>query len=140
MYRVCAFLIVLFISTGLSGQETGAQSVFDDYLNPYPSSSFISIPGLSFSSSAGFSYSSYGSYGSQGFGYYMGHFRYRIGAGWSLNWDVGVRSAMSGVGAGQSPDLFIPNLNLTYRSGKRFMISFQYRQYQYPFGAPYLYR
>ena len=140
MSRAYLALMVLFLSVGLSGQEAGTESVFNDYLNPSQPLSFMSVPGLTFNSSVGFSYSSFGDYGSQSFGYYMGHFRYSLGSKWSLNWDVGVRSIMAGESVQEAPSLFIPNFDLTYRPGRRFMISFQYRQFQYPLGSRYLYR
>ncbi|MBN2184134.1 MAG: hypothetical protein JW746_02285 [Candidatus Krumholzibacteriota bacterium] len=140
MSRVYLALIIIFFSAGLRGQAPETESVFNDYLNPSPSSSFMSLPGLTFNSSVGFSYSSYGDYGSQGFGYYLGHFRYSLGPKWSLNWDVGVRSVMAGENFQEDPSLFIPNFDLTYRSGRKFMVSFQYRQLQYPLGPGYLYR
>lgn len=106
--------------------------MFSDYLNTPASSGFLHVPGLSFQSSVGFSYYSSGAYGSQGMGYYMGHFRYRLGSDWTLNWDVGIGTSMSGTGYGENPQLFIPNLDLTYRPNDRFMFRLQYNQYRYP--------
>jgi hypothetical protein len=106
------------------------ESVFTDYLNPVGEASFMSIPGMSFNSSVGFSYMSSGDYGSDGFGYYLGHFSYRLRSDLTLNWDAGIRSSMVGPETGDSPQLFLPNFDLTYRPSERFMVRLQVHQYQ----------
>ncbi|MBN2072096.1 MAG: hypothetical protein JW814_11635 [Candidatus Krumholzibacteriota bacterium] len=143
MSRIQAVIFILLIlSAGrLAGQEPVAGSVFEDYLNPSTQARYLNLPGLSFNSSMGFSYSSYGNDRSQGYGYYMGHISYRLGPDWSLNCDIGVRTTMmASDGMRESSELFIPNFDLTYRPSSKLMISFQYRQYQYPAGSRYLFR
>ena len=105
------------------------ESVFTDYLNPVGEVSFMSIPGLSFNSSVGFSYMSSGEYGSDGFGYYLGHFSYRLRSDLTLHWDVGVRSSMMGPESGESPQLFLPNFDLTYKPSDRLMVRLSFHQY-----------
>ncbi len=143
MNRVTIITIVvavIFPVAALAQDNFSSQSVFADYLAPGHSETFLRVPGLDFSSSMGFSYSSFGSYGSQGFGYYMGHFNYSIGSDWLLNWDVGIRSMLTGPDVQESPQFFVPNFNLTYCPSRKFMISFSYRQYQYPMNPAFLRR
>ena len=126
-----AFLIASSPAPLASQSVYEGESVFTDYLNPVGEASFMRIPGLSFNSSVGFSYMSSGNYGSDGFGYYLGHFSYRLRSDLTLNWDVGVRSSMIGQGSGEEPQLFLPNFDLTYSPSDRFMVRLQVRQYNH---------
>jgi hypothetical protein len=108
------------------------QSVFEDYLNPVDSETgFLRIPGLNFHSSVGFSYASSKGFGDVGMGYYMGHFSYKLGSTVTLNWNVGVGSYMMGGDGMNSYQVFIPNLNMTWRPSDNFMVSLQYMQGSY---------
>jgi hypothetical protein len=127
---VMAFALIA--PAAASGQvNTQQPSVFNDYLNVKAPSSFLSIPGLSFSSSVGFSFMS-GSYGSFGMGYYNGHFAYTLGSNLFLNADVAVGSLMTGANNYQRPEIFLPNIDLTYRPSSSFMLRLQFQQYRYP--------
>ena len=106
-------------------------SVFNDYLNVRPPSSFLSIPGLSFTSSMGFSFVS-GNVGSVGMGYYAGHFGYSLSSSLTLNADVAIGSVMTGANGYQKPEIFLPNIDLTYRPNSTFMLRLQFQQYRYP--------
>ena len=134
--------MILLPLTAAVGQETQTvitekdlnsdESVFFDYLNPPRSGSgFLHIPGLNFHSSMGASFYS-GGFGSVGVGYYMGHFNMRLSSSWSLRWDMGVMTNVTGPNAGQQPQFVIPNLDLVYRPGDNFILHLQYRQYRYP--------
>ena len=130
---LAALMICLCLSAPLNAQETyEAQSVFSDYLNPGSSIGYLHIPGLDFSSSMGFSYFSSDGYGSAGMGYYMGHFSLRLRPSLTLNWDVGIRSMFAGQDMDQRPQLFMPNIDLTYRPSDKLFFKIQYNQYQYP--------
>lgn len=133
--RYIASILVILLAICFSSahaQDKGMNnSVFSDYLNGSANGGFISIPGLQFKSSMGFSYYSSGG-NSMSMGYYMGHFNYEFGEAWNLNVGVGVRSQLDTQVAGNSPELFIPNIDLTYRPSKKFMLHFHFRQYNYP--------
>lgn len=130
-------ILILMASVLVVPAVVGAQldprqpSVFNDYLNVKPPSSFLSIPGLSFNSSMGFSFVS-GSGGSFGMGYYAGHFGYRLSSSLSLNADVAIGSLMTNVNGYQKPEIFLPNIDLTYRPSSSFMLRLQFQQYRYP--------
>ena len=116
------------------GQESKLkESVFSDYLNSSAGSDFINIPGLNFRSSMGVSFSSDGAQ-SAGMGYYMGHFNYEFSSSWNLRVDVGVSSMLTERMDGSSPQLCVPNIDLTYRpKDSNFMLRFQFRQYRHPY-------
>jgi hypothetical protein len=128
-------MILAFGSVASFAQTDVAQtrpSVFSDYLNPRTGSSFLHVPGLSFSTSAGFSYFSGGGGESFGMGYYMGHFGLSLSNSVSLNWDVGVGSVMRSASEYNQPQFFLPNVDLTYRPSESFMLRLEYHQYRYP--------
>ena len=132
---VALSMILLFGAAVASAQTEGVParpSVFNDYLNPRLPSSFLSVPGLSFSSSVGFSFFSGGSMESFGMGYYMGHFGLKLSSSTSLHWDVGVGSVMRGTDEYSQPEFFIPNIDLTYRPSENFMMRFEFHQYRWP--------
>jgi hypothetical protein len=105
------------------------KSVFEDYLNPADSDTgFLRIPGLKFHSSVGFSYSTSQYYGDMGMGYYMGHFTYQLHRTVTLNWDVGVGSYMMGGSGTNEYQVFIPNLDVTWRPSDNLMVRLQYMQ------------
>jgi hypothetical protein len=130
-------VLILMVSMLVVPAAVGAQldprqpSVFNDYLNVRPPSSFLSIPGLSFNSSMGFSFGS-GSGGSFGIGYYAGHFGYSLTSSLSINADVAIGSIMTGANSYQKPEIFLPNFDLTYRPSSSFMLRLQFQQYRYP--------
>ncbi|MBN1163642.1 MAG: hypothetical protein JXB45_03610 [Candidatus Krumholzibacteriota bacterium] len=130
-------LALIFLPGGLLAQGGAGESnyredsVFDDYLNGPRGSGFLRLPGLQFHSSMGFSYFSSAGYRSQGMGYYLGHFNYRLSSSWTLNCDVGISSSLAGEQAGENPQLFLPNLDLTYRPSDKFLVRFQYQQHNY---------
>lgn len=107
------------------------ESVFSDYLNVNQPGSFLHIPGLDFRSSMGFSFFSSDLYGSTGMGYYMGHFNLSLSPSLTLRWDVGLQSTMMGPYADESPRLFLPNVDLTYRPSDKFLLRIQYQQYNH---------
>ena len=126
---------VLCAGAGLSAQDTQrAESVFEDYLNVQEPAGFLRIPGLEFSSSMGFSYFSSSDFGSGGMGYYLGHFDLSLSSSLTLHADVGMSSMVTGPYADQSPQLFIPNIDLTYRPSDSFMMKIQFSQYRRPTG------
>ncbi len=126
---------VLFAGTGLSAQDTQpVESVFADYLNVQEPAGFLRIPGLEFSSSMGFSYFSSSDFGSGGMGYYLGHFDLSLSSSLTLHADVGMSSMVTGQFAGQSPQFFVPNVDLTYRPSDSFMMKIQFNQYRRPAG------
>jgi hypothetical protein len=128
-----ALAALLAAPVGVRAQvDTRQPSVFNDYLNVKAPSSFLSIPGLSFQSSMGFSYVSAGGAGSFGMGYYMGHFGYRLGSSLTLHADVGVGSIMTDENGYRRPELFLPNLDLTYHPSNSFIFRLQFQQYRYP--------
>jgi len=134
---IVSILVLLIISSAAYAQESRLkESVFSDYLNNTASGDFISIPGLNFSSSMGVSFASTGNQ-SVGMGYYMGHFNYEFNSSWNLRVDVGVSSVMMSQGQGmngQSPQLYLPNVDLTYKpEDSNFMLKFQFRQYRHPY-------
>jgi len=61
-------------------------------------------------------------------GYYMGHFSYRLGSSLTLNWDVGVGTTLTGPDGMNDYQVFLPNLDLTYRPSDRFMVRLQFQQ------------
>jgi hypothetical protein len=137
-----AVVFMLFSLTiapaAVSGQTASSQqSVFDSYLNPERDASLLYIPGLEFHSSVGFAYSTSNSLGSAGMGYYLGHFRWKLTGSLSLNWDVGIRSVMTGGDPYSQPELFLPNVDLTYRPNSNVMVRLQFQQYG---PGPYLMR
>jgi hypothetical protein len=128
-------MILLFAAAAASAQTAGTierPSVFNDYLNVKSPGSFLHVPGLSFSSSAGFSFFSGGGSESFGMGYYMGHFGLNLSSSISLHWDVGVGSVMRSTNEYNQPELFVPNLDLTYRPSDSFILRLEFHQYRYP--------
>ena len=127
-------MLVVCAASGARAQD-GADarpSVFSDYLSAASPGSFLRVPGLSFSSSAGFSFFSGGAGESFGMGYYMGHFGLKLSRSLSLRWDVGVGSLMSAGNEYSQPELFLPNVDLTYRPSERFVLKLEYHQYRMP--------
>jgi len=137
-----AFVLVIVITPlSLNSQVINRPvSVFDDYLNVPRSESFLSIPGLDFNSSFGFSYFSSNSGFSAGYGFYIGHFSLNITDNLTLRWDLGLRSMMTGPQEYRTPEVFIPNIDLTYRKGKNFALRLQFQQVRYPYLFHSLYR
>jgi len=137
-----AFVLVIVITPlSLNSQVINRPvSVFDDYLNVPRSESFLSIPGLDFNSSFGFSYFSSNSGFSAGYGFYIGHFSLNITDNLTLRWDLGLRSMMTGPQEYRKPEVFIPNIDLTYRKGKNFALRLQFQQVRYPYLFHSLYR
>ncbi len=137
-----AFVLVIVITPlSLNSQVINRPvSVFDDYLNVPRSESFLSIPGLSFNSSFGFSYFSSNSGFSAGYGFYIGHFSLNITDNLTLRWDLGLRSMMTGPQEYRTPEVFIPNIDLTYRKGKNFALRLQFQQVRYPYLFHSMYR
>ncbi len=137
--RTYVFIIVLsfiLIPSLLCAQTDGDRpSVFSDYLNQRAGVGFLHIPGLEFHSSMGFTYFSSKEFGSAGMGYYMGHFGLRLSSSLTLRWDIGIRSSLSGP-VDQQPELFIPNIDLTYRPNNKFLLRFQYQRFTYPLYYP----
>jgi hypothetical protein len=108
-------------------------SVFSDFLNAQAPGNFLSVPGLSFQSSVGYSYvSGGGDLGSFGMGYYMGHFGLQLSRNLTLRWDVGVGTVTRNAGEYSSPEIFLPNVDLTYRPSENFSVRLQFNQYRYP--------
>jgi len=132
MIPVCVFLLCAAACSAQEAQST--ESVFSDYLNVREPAGFLHIPGLDFSSSMGFSYFSSNDYGSGGVGYYLGHFDLKLSSSLTLHADVGVSSMVTGPNADQQPQLFVPNIDLTYRPSDSFMMRFQFSQYRAPTG------
>ncbi len=139
LYGVLITIFIFFlVPVSIVGQDTiEEQSVFESYLNPQLTPSFLHIRGLEFHSSVGFSYSSSNNYGSFGMGYYLGHFALKLSRSLTLHWDVGVGSMMTGGEAYASPGLFLPNIDLTYKPNDTFLLRFQYSQSRY---SPYMMR
>ncbi len=134
MKKIVAILIACALVTpavALAQLDERQPSVFNDYLNVRPPSSFLSIPGLSFTSSMGFSFVS-GSGGSFGMGYYAGHFGYSLSSSLFLNADVAIGSLVTGANNYQKPEIFLPNIDLTYRPNSSFIMRLQFQQYRYP--------
>ena len=130
---IVAVTMLFCLSLPLYAQEAvGTTNVFSDYLNVGSSVGFLHVPGFDFNSSMGFSYMSSDGYGSAGMGYYMGHFSFRLRPSLTLRWDVGVRSMLAGQDIDQKPQLFLPNIDLTYRPSDKMFFRIQYYQYQYP--------
>ena len=130
---MAAVTMLICFSMPLHAQETvEATSVFGDYLNVGSTVGFLYVPGLDFNSSMGFSYMSSDGYGSAGMGYYMGHFSFKLRPSLTLRWDVGIRSMLAGQEVDQKPQLFLPNIDLTYRPSDKMFFRIQYNQYQYP--------
>jgi|GEM_PF-1478953 len=138
MMRKVVFLsmILVFAAAAANAQTAttpARPSVFNDYLNPQSGTSFLHVPGLTFSSSAGFSFfSGGGGMESFGMGYYMGHFGLNLSSSVSLHWDVGVGSVMRSANADNQPEFFIPNVDLTYKPSDSFMMRLEFHQYRYP--------
>jgi len=131
---VCLAALVLVPAVAGAQQEQvpARPSVFSDYQHVQTPGSFLTIPGLSFSSSAGFSFYSGGDAGSVGMGYYLGHFGLRLSDSITLQWDVGVRSLMRGIDDYRQPEFFLPNVDLTYHPSDKFMLRLQFQQNQWP--------
>ena len=130
---VVGVTMLICLSLPLYAQETvEATSVFSDYLNVGSTGGFLYVPGLDFNSSMGFSYMSSDGYGSAGMGYYMGHFSLELRPSLTLRWDVGIRSMLAGQDVDQKPQLFFPNIDLTYRPSDKLFFRIQYNRYQYP--------
>lgn len=137
------FIIFLAMITVLpagvySQSEIPRESVFSDYLNAAAGENFLRIPGFDFHTSMGFSFFSSDQFGSVGMGYYMGHFDLQLSRSLNLHWDVGLRSMLSGSRGDQNPQLFIPNIDLTYKPSDKFFMRLQFHQSRYP--SQYLYR
>ena len=136
MKKTLVLSVILVFGSVAAFAQTGStperQSVFSDYLNPQGGSSFLHVPGLSFSTSAGFSYFSGGGMESFGMGYYMGHFGLKLSNSISLNWDVGVGSVMKSVSDYNQPQFFIPNVDLTFKPSDNFMMRLEFHQYRSP--------
>lgn len=127
--------LIVLLTVAVSAQETKSnESVFTDYLNVREPAGFLRIPGLEFSSSMGFSYFSSNDFGSGGMGYYLGHFNLALSSSLILHADIGVSSMVTGPEAYQSPQLFVPNIDLTYRPSDSFMMKLQFNQYRQPTG------
>ena len=130
---IVAVTMLFCLSLPLYAQEAvGTTNVFSDYLNVGSSVGFLHVPGFDFNSSMGFSYMSSDGYGSAGMGYYMGHFSFKLKPSLTLRWDVGVRSMLAGQDIDQKPQLFLPNIDLTYRPSDKLFFKIQYSQYHYP--------
>ena len=130
---IVAVTMLFCLSLPLYAQEAvGTTNVFSDYLNVGSSVGFLHVPGFDFNSSMGFSYMSSDGYVSAGMGYYMGHFSFRLRPSLTLRWDVGVRSMLAGQDIDQKPQLFLPNIDLTYRPSDKLFFKIQYSQYHYP--------
>ncbi len=134
------FALALFPALCSAQSDPAPQrpSVFSDYLNVQSPGRFLSIPGLSFESSVGFSYfSGGGAYDSFGMGYYMGHFGLQLAKNLTLRWDVGVGTVMRGADDYSQPEIFLPNVDLTYRPSENFSVRLQFQQYRWPGHAFY---
>ena len=135
MKKALVLSMILAFGSVASFAQTGSgparPSVFSDYLNPQTGASFLHVPGLSFSTSAGFSYFSSGGAESFGMGYYMGHFGLKLSSSVSLNWDVGVGSLIRSTSDYSQPQVFIPNMDFTYRPSDSFMLKIEYHQSPY---------
>jgi hypothetical protein len=128
-----AMLLLMPVAAGAQSEQAPARpSVFSDYLHVQTPGTFLSIPGLSFSSSVGFSFFSGGDRGSAGMGYYMGHFGLALSESITLRWDVGVGSLMKGTDEYRQPEFFLPNVDLTYRPSDTFMLRLQFQQSRWP--------
>jgi len=125
-------IVLAVVPATIQGRQSGVRnSVFSDYLNTNAGGGFINIPGLQFKSSMGVSYFSSGGYSSS-MGYYMGHFTYEFGSSWDLNVDVGVSSRLDQKIGTSSPQLFVPNIDLTYKPNEKFMLRLHFSRYNYP--------
>ncbi|HMA76517.1 MAG TPA: hypothetical protein VKO43_04345 [Candidatus Krumholzibacteriaceae bacterium] len=134
---ILPFLISLFSAQTNAQNRDTQPSVFSDYLNNAVTEGSVCIPGLDFKSSMGVSFASNGNQ-SQSMGYYMGHFNYGFGQSWDLNLDVGVRSVFAQHSQRTSPEVFIPNIDLTYDPpGSNFKLRLQFRQYRSLYGYRY---
>ena len=132
LLRILLVLSLVLLPAGTAAQTgVSGESVFSDYLNPRADAGFLRIPGLQFDSSLGVSYSSFGDGESMGMGYYLGHFRLELTSSLSLNWDVGMRSFMTDASMSDSPELFLPNIDLTYKPNDKFMLRLQYQRFSY---------
>ncbi len=128
-----ALLAVPALLLAQDGMAPQRPSVFDDFLDMQSPGRMLGIPGLTFQSSAGFTYfSGGGSYDSFGMGYYMGHFGLQLAKNLTLRWDVGVGSVLRDSGDTRQPQVFLPNVDLTYRPSSNFMIKLQYQQSRWP--------
>jgi len=136
MVKKIVILSMLLVCAAVGANaQSGADarpSVFSNYLSSAAPGSFLHVPGLSFTSSAGFSFFSGGGGESFGMGYYMGHFGLKLSRSLSLNWDVGIGSLMRGGNEYSQPELFLPNVDLTYRPSENFMLKLEYHQYRMP--------
>ena len=131
-YLISIMILVIISSPAIARESRLKESVFSDYLNSSAAGDFINIQGLDFSSSMGVSFSSMGDQ-SAGMGYYMGHFNYEFSPSWNLRVDVGVSSMLTQGDGANSPQLYIPNIDLTYKpEDSDFMLRFQFRQYRQP--------
>jgi hypothetical protein len=135
MKRVPVLLMLVTLLAAATARGNGeVESVFSDYLNVREPAGFLRVPGLTFTSSMGMCYvASSGGY-SGGIGYYLGHFNLSLSRSLTLNADVGVSSMVSGPSADETPQLFIPNVDLTYRPSDAFMMRLQFSQYRRPMG------
>jgi hypothetical protein len=137
MIAMAAALLVMASSQPRAQEAGEASSVFSDYLNVGSTGGFIHVPGLGFNSSMGFSYMTSDGYRSVGMGYYMGHFSLRLRPSLTLRWDVGIRSIFSEQDAEQRPELFFPNIDLTYRPSDKLFFRIEYSQYPNPASLRY---
>ncbi len=134
VFSIC---IALFAVDAFS--QSKETSVFSDYLGERASNNFLKLSGLEFNSSAGYSYFSSNS-GSFGMSYYMGHFKLDLARNLTLRWDVGVGMTMLDSSEYRHPEVFVPNVDLTYRAGENFVLRLQYQQIPWQAARFYPYR
>ncbi len=129
---IMIFLVVFAPSLVVGQEGVTEEDVFSDYLNVRQPDNFLNIPGLDFRSTMGFSLYSADNSESYGTGFYVGHFDLGISKSLTLHWDVGVYSMLKGEQAGETSQIFLPDIGLTYRPSRNFTLQLQYRQYRQP--------
>jgi hypothetical protein len=138
MKAAAAFLVVAIVLSpvaSIAQSEPSSPSVFSDYLGLKAPSSLLHIPGLGFTSSMGVSYYS-GGKESFGMSYYMGHFSLALSSSLTLACDVGVGSMLTGRNiSAESPQLLLPNVDLTYHPSDNFSLKLQFHQYRSSMGS-----